>query len=131
MKTLIRSKISKISNYVEIYISIIIIIGILISSLDLFAEIFDVLKDLGNTSVHEKFSVFLGDALKLVIGIEFIKMLIEHTPESVVKVLLFAIARKIIIEASTSVDIIVGVIAITILLGLLKYFSTSENKNVF
>ena len=36
--------------------------------------------------------------MDLVIGIEFIKMLIKHTPGSVVEVLLFALSRHMVLE---------------------------------
>jgi hypothetical protein len=45
----------------------------------------------------EFFQDFLGYAMTLVIAIEFIKMLLRHTPGSIIEVLLFAMARKLII----------------------------------
>jgi len=52
-------------------------------------------------------------------------MLMKHTPESAIEVLLFAIARKLIVDYSGNLEIIVGVIAIVILLAVKKYLCFS------
>ena len=38
---------------------------------------------------------FFADAMTIVVGIEFVKMLMLHTPRAVTDVLLFAIARQL------------------------------------
>ena len=39
---------------------------------------------------------FFADAMTIVVGIEFVKMLMLHTPRAVTDVLLFAIARQLV-----------------------------------
>lgn len=70
----------------------------------------------------------MGDALKLIIGIEFVKMLIRQTPETVVEVLLFAMARKLIIGTFTSVDIVVGIGAIAVLFVIRRFLFVKAMK---
>ena len=41
---------------------------------------------------------FVGVAFNLVICIEFVKMLCKHTPDTLVEVMMFAIARQMIVE---------------------------------
>ena len=59
------------------------------------------------------FEQILSTAINLVIGIEFTRMLYKHTPETVIDVLLFAIARQMVIYHDTTIDLLVGVMAIT------------------
>ena len=48
----------------------------------------------------------------LVIGIELTKMLIKHTPESIIDVLLFTIARYMVMYHERMLDLLLGVAAI-------------------
>ena len=67
------------------------------------------------------FNRVLSLALALVISIEFIRMLCKHTPETVIDVLLFAIARQIVVYHESPTDMLVGVIAIAGLFAAKKY----------
>lgn len=71
------------------------------------------------------FSVFLKTVFDVVIGVEFLKMLCRHDLDSVVEVLLFAVARTLIVEHMSSVDILIGVIAIAVLFIIRKYMFIS------
>ena len=72
---------------------------------------------------------FLEKALTLVIGIEFVKMLCNHNPETVVEVLLFAIARHLIVEKQEIKEMLLGVICIAILFVIRKFlFINGEKK---
>ena len=48
-------------------------------------------------------------------------MLCKHTPETVIEVLLFAIARQLIVEHTTTMENLVGIISIGILFATRKY----------
>lgn len=64
----------------------------------------------------------LEKALTLVVGVEFVKMLILHTPESVIEVLLYAVARQIIISHESAMENLVGVLAVALIFVVKKYF---------
>jgi len=68
-----------------------------------------------------EFGGILSVTLNLVIGVEFTKMLIKHTPESVVDVLLFAIARQMVIYHERTLDLLIGVLAIAGLFAIKKF----------
>ena len=68
----------------------------------------------------------LSTVLTLVIGVEFIKMLCRHTSETVIDVLLFAMARQIVIYHDSSLDLLLGIIAIVGLFAAKKYFAKKE-----
>jgi hypothetical protein len=54
-------------------------------------------------------------------------MLVRHTASSVIEVLLYAIARKMIIESKTMFDILLGIIAIGRLFFINKVFDPARN----
>jgi hypothetical protein len=60
--------------------------------------------------------------MALIIAMEFVKMLSRHTPGSAIEVLVFAMARKLIIaEKSSAIDLLLGIIAIAVLFFVRKY----------
>ena len=69
-----------------------------------------------------RFRTFLERALDIVIGIEFIKMLAKHSPGSVLEVLLYAIARHMIVGHEDAVQNLVSVGAIALIFIIRKYF---------
>ena len=64
---------------------------------------------------------FLEYALSLAVGIEFIKMLCEHTSDNLIEVMLFAIAREMIVEKLETPYTLVGVAAIAGLFAIRKF----------
>lgn len=132
MAQVLRKKIGQVSNYLEIVISVIILIGIAIMSAQLFIDIIIIIKSItvSEISMTIPFENFMGDALKLIIGIEFVNMLVRHSPEAVVEVLLFAIARKLIIGTSSPLEIVIGIGAIAILFVVRRFLFFDDEKRV-
>ena len=71
-------------------------------------------------------SSFLGFIFSVVIGLEFLKMLVRQTSGSVMEVLLFAIARQMIVEHTSPLENLLCVVSITILFIARKYFYVSK-----
>ena len=69
----------------------------------------------------------LDDAIILAIGAELIKMLCKHTPETIIEVLAFALARHLIIVETTAVENIITVLAIAVLFGVRKFLLKSQD----
>ena len=102
----------------EIGIAIIVAFGFIISVYPLVRE----LPLLGSMSQGTiSYRHFLESALDLVIGIEFIKMLIKHTPGSVVEVLLFALSRHMVLEGGNSMENLLTVCAIAVIFVIRKF----------
>lgn len=100
----------------ELIIAVLLMFAIIISTLATVVY--------GSESLlNETFSldVILEKALTLVVGVEFVKMLILHTPESVIEVLLYAVARQIIISHSNILENLFGVLAIAGIFVIKKY----------
>src|SRR5690554_4146128 len=118
MRIRLRYLISRFPSHAEIYISLIIMIAVVIGSIGLIRGLYDVYLNARNM---EFFQDFLGYAMTLVIAIEFIKMLLRHTPGSIIEVLLFAMARKLIITKENTLGLLLGIIAIAVLFIIRKF----------
>ena len=116
-----------ISRYTEIFLSavmLLVIITLIVPMLYNFIRI--PLLDI----TSEQFTEFLGNALTLLIGVEFVKMLAKHTAENLLEVLMFAIARQMVVEHLNMVETLIGVIAIAVIFAIRKYLllKNSDNK---
>ena len=86
VKEYLRRKVAFFASVIEIAISIIVLIAIVIAGIQVVREVFSLA---GDPKAHEGFTVFLGHAFNLIIGVEFIKMLAKHTPGSAIEVRCF------------------------------------------
>ena len=113
-----------ISRYAEIALSMVILLVIALAGFRLIMEVAD-------TSVMsmdtEFFSTFLSQALSLVVGVEFVKMLCQHSAQTVVEVLMFATARQMVVEHLGPNETLLGVISIAILFAIRKYLMTDND----
>ena len=73
------------------------------------------------------FTSFLSQALSLVVGVEFVKMLCRHSAQTVVEVLLFATARQMVVEHLNPTQTLIGIVGITILFAIRKYLMTDSD----
>lgn len=102
----------------EIALAFIVAFGFVVSVIPLLKEIPRLMSlSTGTREFHE----FLENTLTLVIGIEFIKMLIKHTPGSVVEVLLFAIARHAILAGGTALENLLTICSIAVIFVIRKF----------
>lgn len=73
-------------------------------------------------------SQFFASTMNVVVGVEFVKMLILHTPRAVTDVLLFAIARHLVVSHSSSMDTLLGVAAVALIFLIKKFLLTQEDS---
>ena len=67
------------------------------------------------------FQSYLSIAATIVIGIEFVEMLCQHTLDSVVEVIMLAIARQMIVEHSAPLENLIAVISVCLLFVVRKF----------
>ena len=115
--TKLKACLDKITYSIEIAISVFLILVVLIGVVEV---IFDLL-GFPITILVLDFERVLCIALAFVICIEFVKMLYKHTPETVIDVLLFAIARQIVVYHENTIDMLIGVAAIVGLFAAKKF----------
>ena len=126
MKRRLNEIIYTISRYTEIVLSavmLLVIITLIIPMIYNFVSI--PLLDI----TPEQFTQFLGNALTLLIGVEFVKMLAKHTAENLLEVLMFAIARQMVVEHLNMTETLIGVIAIAIIFTVRKYLLLKNSND--
>ena len=114
----LRNRIISTATLLEILLSGLVLIGLLLSMVPLLQWMPGLLFDGNDAEIR----TFLERALDIVIGIEFIKMLAKHSPGSVLEVLLYAIARHMIVGHEDAVQNLVSVGAIALIFIIRKYF---------
>ena len=130
MKQKLRHHIAKIASYTEIFVAGITIIAIVLYSFMLLSEIPLFSMTLRGASTQLPLDKFLNEILQVVIVIEFVKMLAKHTPESVIEVLLFAIARKLIVDHNIdALQLLIGVAAIAVLFAIRKFLNVTARES--
>ena len=117
-RTQLRNRIIQASSLLEILLSGLVLIGLLLSAVPLIRWMPGLLIDGNEVEIR----TFLERSLDIVIGIEFIKMLAKHSPGSVLEVLLYAIARHMIVGHEDAVQNLVSVGAIALIFIIRKYF---------
>ncbi len=64
------------------------------------------------------FLVFLEDMFSFIVGVEFIKMLCKPSADNVIEVLVFLVARHMILGTDSAVDILLSVLAVALLYAI-------------
>lgn len=113
----LRNRIISAATLLEILLSGLVLIGLLLSMVPLLQWMPGLLFDGNDVEV----SIFLQRALDIVIGIEFIKMLAKHSPGSALEVLLYAIARHMIVGHESAVENFISVASIALIFFVRKF----------
>ena len=108
----------EISYIFELLISVIVGAAILVFAVKMVIETFTV--SIFSSDMSALVGILDG-AITLAIGAELIKMLCKHTPETVIEVLAFALARQLIVGHAAPWENLVTVVAIAILFGIRKF----------
>ena len=117
-RTALRNFIIQASTLLEILLSGLVLIGLLLSIVPLLEWMPGLLVDGNEVEIR----TFLERALDIVIGIEFIKMLAKHSPGSSLEVLLYAIARHMVIGHESAFENLLSVGAIALIFIVRKFF---------
>lgn len=117
MQQIIARFLKKVTEVLEFVISIILAIGIVLLCMRMIGAISNV----PNLELWPNYDDLLDTCFNLIIGVELIRMMYYHTPDTVFEVLLFAIARQIITDHSSIWGSLVGVTAIAVLFATRKY----------
>lgn len=118
MRKKLQDKMFEMSYLFELFISVIVGLAILVLGVRLAI-------DAVSSSVYaegiDSLVKILDDAIILAIGAELIKMLCKHTPETVIEVLAFALARQLIVGHAAPWENLITVAAIAVLFAVRKF----------
>lgn len=125
MKKYANAFLKSLTTALEFIIAALLAVGIIIMMFQVLLS-FSNLTDLNK---YPNYDDLLTVCFNLIIGVEMIRMLYLHTPMTVFEVLLFAIARQIIIDHSSSFNSLLGVIAIAILFATRKFLFVTFDES--
>lgn len=124
MRRKIQGKIYDFCYMLEAGISVVIAVAVIILGIKLFW-------DMLHSTIYDTDGSVLVDildkAMTLAIGVEFIKMLCKHTPQTVVEVLVFAIAKQLVVFHTTPLENLLNVVAIAGLFAVRKFLIRSSD----
>ena len=124
MRTKFRSAILKFAQAMEIVMAVIILAAIVLGAVLLMAGLAEDMRGgLAAFSVTD----FLSKALMIIMGVEFIKMLMLHTYGAVTDVLLFAVARQMILNHDGPAVLLLNVAALAGIFAIKKFLQTRED----
>lgn len=116
----VSGNISKAVLGLETVLAVFIIFSVIIGSIDLISYVKNIYIN-SPPFTYDLFQSLLGHVLLLVIGLELSLMLIRHTPGSVIEVLLFAIARKILIYSTYTYEYLIGIAALAGIFAIRRF----------
>ncbi len=117
-KRIFRDQIAEAAGILEVVLSGIVLVALLMSIVPLVELMPGLLTDADSLEIR----TFLERALDIVIGIEFIKMLAKHSPGSSLEVLLYAIARHMVVGHESALENLLSVSAIALIFVVRKFF---------
>ncbi len=124
MNTRAQQHLHRFATVLEFIIAGVLCLNVLFFTFQLLGTTFHV----EGFPVYDEFKDILDMAFTLVIGVEIIRMMCEHSTEVVFEVLTFAIARQIVIDHTNAIDNIYGVVALAVLFATRKYLLPAVQK---
>lgn len=125
MREKARNLIQKGSDILELLLAVAVGIGLIVSLVLYIPEGADLLTKSGDTGT---FLLFLEDIFNIVVGIEFIKMLCKPSAENVIEVLVFLVARHMIIGSNSALEILLSVVSVALLYGVRLVLRREKNR---
>ena len=107
----------KMPSLLEKFVAAILLVGVVYSCIQLALHVF-AFSDLAFDAYAED---ILLTAFNAIIVIEFIRMLIKHSMNTIVEVLIFAIARGLVVGHEKPVEALIRIVCIAILLACRRF----------
>lgn len=118
MRKKLQDKMFEISYLIELLISILVGVSVIIL---VICTVIDMFKFSFVKEGMDSLVVVLDKAITLAIGAELIKMLCKHTPETIIEVLAFALARQLIVGHAAPLQNLITVLAIAVLFVVRRF----------
>ena len=118
MRRKLQDKMFELSYILELFISL--MVGVAVIILGAYT-VFEMTKPEFYGEGIESLVTIFDKAIALAIGAELIKMLCKHTPETIIEVLAFALARHLIIGQVEAWENLVTIVAIAVLFAIRKF----------
>lgn len=119
--TFFHQLIMKLPNYLEKIVAAILLIGVMYGGFHLVMDAFSFTNNAADIDALEYIEKLLESAFSVIIVIEFERMLVKHSMNTIIEVLIFAIARGLVAGHEEAIYVLIRVLAIAVLLFCRKY----------
>lgn len=116
-KEKIHNIVLRLPVFLEKIVAVVLLVGVVYGCFNLICTAFDFS---GGFEVY--IENLLSTAFSIIIVIEFIRMLIKHSMNTVIEVLIFAIARSLVVGHENPIYSLISILAIAVLLACRKFF---------
>ena len=110
-------------NCISVLTVIVLLFMLLFEMLNIFAD------PLAYLTGPDAVTNYLHEVLTIVVGLEFVKLLMHLTPANVVEVLVMAISRSIIVSHGNAIDNLLGILCIVLLFGTRRLLITRQEMH--
>lgn len=121
----LKTAVHLICDVLEMIAAALMLVGILFSTFSLVTNV-DVFRQL--LSDTSSFRGYMDQIFMLVIGIEFLVMLCRPNSENVIEVLIFLVARHMIVGETTPYQDFVSVVSVALLCVVRRYLRINNEK---
>lgn len=122
----IRNAIYDSCDFLELVMALIMVVAIVVAVVALWGPFMEFVN---GRFEHDAFLTFVGYIFNILIGIEFLKMLSRPSADTVLEVLIFLVARHMVIEDTTVVENLLSIISIGTLFAIKKYLNLPTSKD--
>ncbi|MDE6912427.1 MAG: hypothetical protein K2P35_01855 [Lachnospiraceae bacterium] len=120
--------IQKTCRILELALAVLVMIGIVLALLSFFKDGVIFIELLGNIDMFQQ---YLDRIFIIVIGIEFLQMLFRPSSDNVIEVIIFLVARHMIVGSTTPYEDFVSVLSIAVLCIVRQYLrGTKKGKDM-
>jgi len=116
-------KITSIIRFIELLLAAIIVLAVVIGTANLVASSTQSMEELRKLFGYDEFQKFLSHLLLLIIALELAIMLVTHNLNIVVEVMIYAIARKMLIYNTAPLEMLLGAVTLVLLFALRVFLS--------
>lgn len=122
----IRNFIYDSCDFLELVMALIMVVAIVVAVASLWGPFLEFVNGRFESGA---FLTFVGYIFNILIGIEFLKMLSHPSADTVLEVLIFLVARHMVIEDTSVIENLLSIVSIGALFAIKKYLNLPTSKD--
>ncbi len=97
----------------------------------MFVQMWEVISHPAHLLEHDGITHFLHQMLTIVVGFEFVKLLMHVTPDNILEVMIMAVARHFVVGSGDATDVLLNVIAVMLcIIGIIAVRAVQYQKRM-
>ena len=121
-------KVLHILEFVIAMLTLIVLVGVL--CVEIYKMVLDVNKMFTTPEYFITLDTYLNSILTIVVGLEFVRMLIDMTPANTIEVLIVAISRQVILTHNSPLSNIASILCIAGLFATRRFLISKKEMTI-